>query len=99
LNGYGIFFRGSEVVMSGTSAVAPLWGAFVALLNGQRGLGLGFLNGPLYQSPHLLKAITSGDNIDAESGLGYAAGDGWSACTGLGSPNGPAIIATLSALA
>jgi kumamolisin len=99
LNGYRIFLAGAEVVMSGTSAVAPLWGAFIALLNEQRGLSLGLLNERLYQSPHLLKAITSGDNIDSESGLGYAAGDGWSACTGLGSPNGPAIIAALTALA
>jgi kumamolisin len=99
LNGYRIFLGGTEVVVSGTSAVAPLWGAFIALLNEQRGLSLGFLNGRLYQSPHLLKAITSGDNIDTDSDLGYKAGEGWSACTGLGSPNGPAIIATLTALA
>jgi kumamolisin len=99
LNGYRIFLKGAEVVLSGTSAVAPLWGAFVALLNEQRGASLGFLNDRLYQSPGLLKVITSGDNIDAESGLGYAAGDGWSACTGLGSPKGPAIIAALTAVA
>jgi len=99
LNGYRIFLGGTEVVVSGTSAVAPLWGAFIALLNEQRGLSLGFLNGRLYQSPHLLKAITSGDNIDTDSELGYKAGEGWSACAGLGSPNGPAIIATLTALA
>jgi kumamolisin len=99
LNGYRIFLNGSDVVMSGTSAVAPLWGAFIALLNEQRGLSLGFLNRRLYQSPSLLKAITSGDNIDALSGLGYRAGDGWSACTGLGTPNGAAIIAALTAIA
>jgi len=99
LNGYRIFFKGAEVVMGGTSAVAPLWGGFVALLNEQRGASLGFLNDRLYQSPDLLKAITSGDNIDVDSGLGYKAGVGWSACTGLGSPKGPAIIAALTALA
>jgi kumamolisin len=99
VNGYLIFLRGAEVVASGTSAVAPLWGAFVALLNEQRGASLGFLNDRLYQSPDLLKVITSGDNIDAETGLGYAAGTGWSACTGLGSPKGPAIIAALTAVA
>jgi kumamolisin len=99
LNGYRIFLKGAEVVLSGTSAVAPLWGAFVALLNEQRGASLGSLNDRLYQSPDLLKVITSGDNIDAESGLGYTAGAGWSACTGLGSPKGPAIIAALTAVA
>jgi kumamolisin len=99
LNGYRIVLHGSDVVMSGTSAVAPLWGAFIALLNEQRGLSLGFLNERLYQSPNLLKTITSGDNIDVRSRLGYRAGRGWSACTGLGSPNGSAVITSLTAVA
>jgi kumamolisin len=98
-NGYRIFLGGAEFVASGTSAVAPLWGAFVALLNAQRGQALGFVNDRLYQAPGLLKRITSGNNIDAVSGLGYRAGDGWSACTGLGSPKGAAIIAALTAIA
>ena len=33
INGYRVFFNGKEVVASGTSAVAPLWGAFIALIN------------------------------------------------------------------
>jgi kumamolisin len=98
INGYRIFLGGAEVVTSGTSAVAPLWGAFVALLNAERGQALGFVNPRLYQTPDLLKRITSGNNIDAMSGLGYTAGPDWSACTGLGSPKGAAIIATLIAV-
>jgi kumamolisin len=99
-NGYRIFLGGAPVVASGTSAVAPLWGAFIALLNAERGKALGFVNDRLYQAPALLRPIISGDNIDAVSGLGYKAGPdpGWNACAGLGSPRGDAIIAALTAM-
>ena len=98
-NGYRIFLNGAEVVASGTSAVAPLWAALIALVNAERGKALGFVNSRLYQAPDLLKPIISGNNIDAETGLGYAAGPdpGWNACTGLGSPKGAAIIAAWTA--
>jgi kumamolisin len=99
VNGYRIFLNGAAQVASGTSAVAPLWGAFVALLNAERGHPVGFINDRLYQAPDLLKPILSGDNIDSESGLGYMAGPGWNACTGLGSPKGAAILAALTAVA
>ena len=49
-NGYRIVLGKSEVVNSGTSAVAPLWGAFIALVNEQRGATLGFVNSRLYQA-------------------------------------------------
>jgi hypothetical protein len=44
INGYRIFLNDTEVVASGTSAVAPLWGAF---------LGCATSAGParLYQAP------------------------------------------------
>jgi kumamolisin len=96
-NGYRIALRGAEIVASGTSAVAPLWGAFIALVNEQRGEPLGFVNGRLYQNPTLLRQITSGNNM--AGGIGYAAGPGWNACTGLGVPIGPALIAALTAVA
>jgi kumamolisin len=96
---YRVFVNGETLVASGTSAVAPLWGAFIALLNAGRGEALGFVNDRFYQAPNLLKPITSGDNRDAVSGLGYDAGPGWNACTGLGAPNGAAIIAALTAVA
>lgn len=100
-NGYRIVLRGAEIVNGGTSAVAPLWGAFIALLNEQRGKPLGYVNQRLYDAPQLFKPITSGNNIDNESGLGYEAGPGpgWNACTGLGVPIGRAIITTLTAVA
>jgi kumamolisin len=101
VNGYRIFLDGADTVASGTSAVAPLWGAFIALINAERGKALGFVNERLYQAPGLLKPILSGDNIDTMSGLGYSAGPGpgWNACAGLGSPRGAAIVEALTAVA
>ena len=98
INGYRVFVNGKDVVASGTSAVAPLWGAFIALINAERRRALGFVNARLYSIPELLKPITSGDNMDF-AGLGYSAGVGWNACAGLGSPNGAALIAALTAVA
>ncbi|WP_431206657.1 S53 family peptidase [Bradyrhizobium betae] len=96
-NGYRIFLDGNDFVASGTSAVAPLWGAFIALINAERGQALGFVNDRLYRSPHLLRPITTGDNKDT-SGLGYDAGHGWNPCTGLGSPDGAAIASTFATI-
>ena len=97
INGYRIVLGGAEVVTGGTSAAAPLWGAFIALLNERRGHALGFVNDTLYQKPTLLRAITSGNNMAL--GIGYQAGpgSGWNACTGLGVPKGAEIIAALAA--
>ena len=73
--------------------MAPLWAGLIALLNEQLGAPLGFAQPLLYpllgtQSFH---DITSGNNGS------YAAGTGWDACTGLGSPDGTALAAALSA--
>lgn len=97
-NGYRIQLHGSEIVTGGTSATAPLWGAFIALLNAERGQSVGFINPTLYQQPQatLFRPIVSGDNIF--QGIGYDAGPGWNACAGLGAPKGAAIIAALAAV-
>ena len=97
INGYRIVLGGETVIASGTSGVAPLWGAFIALLNERRGHALGFVNPLLYQAPTLLKPIVSGNNMAL--GFGYEAGPGWNACAGLGSPKGADIIAALTAIA
>jgi kumamolisin len=94
--GYRVLVDGERATIGGTSAVAPLWAALVALLNEQRGTPVGFLNPALYGSGDgALRDVTSGDN-----GLGdapaYAAGPGWDACTGLGSPDGAALSRLLA---
>jgi kumamolisin len=88
--GYDVRVDGHSAVYGGTSAVAPLWAALVALLNQKRGKPLGYLNPQIYgQSAAAgFRDITSGTNG------AYIAGPGWDACTGLGSPNG-VLLATL----
>ena len=92
-SGYLIVLRGSPWQVGGTSAVAPLWAGLTALINqaaGEaRGPSIGFFLPALYQNPQLLRDITQGDN--KVRGLGYSAGPGWDACTGLGVPIGSAL--------
>jgi kumamolisin len=83
--GYHVRVDGSDSVIGGTSAVAPLWAGLIARLNQARGARTGFLNPQLYGNPGLLRDITQGNNGD------FKASVGWDACTGLGSPNGQAL--------
>lgn len=93
--GYRVVLNGAEVVKDGTSAVAPLWAALIAMANARRGSPLGFVNSMLYSDPSLFRAIVQGDN--RVNGRGYDAGPDWNACAGLGVPKGADIIAALAA--
>jgi kumamolisin len=91
--GYQIHVDGRDGVFGGTSAVAPLWSALIALINEQNGKAVGFVNPALYTTAASAKAlndITSGNNG------AFAAGAGWDACTGLGTPNGQAVLKALT---
>jgi kumamolisin len=95
--GYRVRVDGQNTVIGGTSAVAPLWSALIALLNQGKGHSVGFLTPKLYQLPagaNAFRDITSGSN-EAPPGSGYSAGPGWDACTGLGSPKGAQLLAKL----
>jgi kumamolisin len=95
--GYQIRADGQDEVVGGTSAVAPLWAALVALMNQQLGAPVGFINPKLYAGGEsAVRDITSGNNDDSQLGY-YSAEQGWDACTGLGSPNGAAILQLFSA--
>lgn len=94
LTGYDVRVDGQDEVVGGTSAVAPLWAALVARLNQQLGHSLGAANGALYGSGSKgFRDITQGNNG------GYSAGPGWDACTGLGSPDGQALLGALQGAA
>jgi kumamolisin len=95
--GYRIFVNKQRIVQGGTSAVAPLWAALVALVNAERGTPLGFLNPALYADEKLCRPIETGDNKAGP--LGYSAGHGWSACGGLGAPIGPALLRKFTGVA
>jgi len=92
--GYQVDVDGSNTVVGGTSAVAPLWAGLVALLNQALGKSAGYLNPALYTqiapSGGAFHDITSGNNGS------YNAGPGWDPCTGWGTPNGAAILKGLS---
>jgi kumamolisin len=88
--GYTVRVDGRTSVIGGTSAVAPLWAGLIALANAANGQDVGFVNPALYGDPKAFRDITSGNNG------AFSAGPGWDACTGLGSPNGAAVIAALA---
>lgn len=84
-SGYNILVDGQQMVVGGTSAVAPLWAGLIALINQQKGSAVGFVNPALYGAASDFHDITQGNNG------AYSAGPGWDACTGLGSPDGTEI--------
>jgi kumamolisin len=96
-SGYRIQVDGQLLVFGGTSAVAPLWAALVALLNQKLNLRVGFINPLLYANPGALRDVTQGTNRVGTNNVGFAAGPGWDACTGLGSPDGLKVLAVLAA--
>jgi kumamolisin len=89
--GYDVRVDGSDTVIGGTSAVAPLWAGLIARINSAMGKSSGYINPTLYHNPAAFNDITQGNNGD------FAVASGWDACTGMGSPNGTKIAAALSA--
>lgn len=94
--GYQVLVDGTHSVIGGTSAVAPLWAALVSRLSQEVGKPLGLIQTLLYASASAghggpgFRDITSGNNG------AFAATPGWDACTGLGVPNGGALISVVS---
>lgn len=105
-SGYVMYYDGHWESNGGTSAAAPLWAAIAALADASRschGRSIGFANPALYEAAATSYAgdfndVTSGTNDDTRwgntSGL-YPAGAGYDLATGLGTPIGGNLIATL----
>ena len=105
-NVYVVYHNGRTGEFGGTSCAAPLWAAYTALVNQKTAsLGhnpVGFINpaiygiatGPNYTSN--FHDITTGNNITSQSGGKWSAVTGYDLCTGLGTPNGPTLLATLA---
>ena len=93
--GYRVRVDGKDLVIGGTSAVAPLWAALIARLAQSTGKRFGLVQPTLYDSTRAgqvaagFRDITSGDNG------AYAAAAGWDACTGLGVPEGARLLSAL----
>jgi kumamolisin len=86
--GYVVRVDGKNMVIGGTSAVAPLWAGLIAVANQQNGKSAGFIQPAIYaaKGKAAFRDITQGNNG------GFSAGTGWDACTGLGSPVGTQVI-------
>jgi kumamolisin len=71
-----------------------LMAGLVALLNQAKRKNVGFLNSFLYANAAkgIVKDITKGHNGIFKTIKGYKARPGWDACTGLGTPDGTAIL-------
>jgi kumamolisin len=95
--GYQVRVDGSNLVIGGTSAVAPLWAGLIAVANAQNGKSAGFFNAAIYaaKAKSAFHDITKGTNYIGTP-KGFAAGPGWDACTGLGSPIAPAVIKAIA---
>jgi kumamolisin len=87
--GYRVLIDGTQTVIGGTSAVAPLWAALTARLAQALGAPLGLLQPKLYAATGAFRDITAGNNG------AYDARAGWDPCTGLGSPRGTALLTAL----
>jgi hypothetical protein len=97
---------------NGTSAAAPLWAGLIAVLNANAGFNFGFANPSLYSFPAsdfcpitplwpdpANPALANCPANNGDSGTpGYPTRAGWDAVTGLGSPNGMNLLASIQEL-
>ncbi len=93
--GYRVLVDQQPAVFGGTSAVAPLLAALIAICAGALGHDIGYLNPLLYQ--HLAAEGVATDVTEGTNGA-YAARPGWDACSGWGSPVGEILLQRLRAL-
>ncbi|HEY1823295.1 MAG TPA: S53 family peptidase [Trebonia sp.] len=96
VTGYLVVVDGQREPIGGTSAVAPLWAGLIARLAQATGKRFGLLQPMLYAgvAPNVAQPGFN-DIVKGDNGA-YKAGPGWDACTGLGSPNGAALLTLLS---
>ncbi|HEY5912090.1 MAG TPA: immunoglobulin domain-containing protein, partial [Verrucomicrobiae bacterium] len=103
---FSIANNGQQMSVGGTSVAAPLWAAFMALVNQQAAYSgqsaVGFLNPAVYalgQSASYTSAfhdVTTGNNTNSASPTRFYARGGYDLCTGWGTPAGRALINALA---
>jgi kumamolisin len=101
--GYSVVLGGTKQGIGGTSAVAPLYAGLIARINqsltGGGGNAVGLINTLLYAQSipaGVFHDVTSGNNDIYHDLHGeFGAGQGWDACTGLGSIDGAKLLAAL----
>ena len=87
--GYRVRVDGQDLVIGGTSAVAPLCAGLIARINQRLGRQVGFINPSIYRKPNAFRDIRAGNNG------AYQAKAGWDPCTGLGSLIGTSLANAL----
>ncbi|CAL5221913.1 g4183 [Coccomyxa viridis] len=81
-SGYSVICAGRQMVLGGTSAVAPMWAAWKGLTDAVAGKRLPFSAEAVYTGPAAcLTDITTGNNGTYNAQIGY------DLCTGMGVPN------------
>ena len=93
--GYQIYSGGQAQVVGGTSAVAPLWAALVSRLAEATGQRFGLIQPALYAGVTPGADVAGFRDITSGNNGAYPAGPGWDACSGLGSPDGIALLTRL----
>jgi kumamolisin len=98
--GVKLLMAGEPFAGGGTSAATPIWAALVARLASALGRPLGRLTSTLYALSRdgVVRSVDRGTNDlapRAKGPLQYRAGPGWDACTGLGVPDGRALLKAL----
>jgi kumamolisin len=94
--GYQVRVDGQPQVVGGTSAVAPLWAALICRLAQATGKSFGLMQPLLYAGVSSGTTTAGFRDITQGNNGAYQAGPGWDACTGLGVPDGAALVARLS---
>ncbi|MGO4385639.1 S53 family peptidase [Specibacter sp. RAF43] len=94
--GYQVRVDGVDMVIGGTSAVAPLWAALIARFAQSAGHGFGQLQPALYKNVKTGHRTPGFRDVTKGSNGGYHATVGFDACTGLGVPDGTALLALLT---
>jgi kumamolisin len=101
--GYKIQVDSQQIQEGGTSAVAPLWAGLIALINQKLKGRVGFINPQIYSlapDSGVFNDVTAGNNrvsYKKFKNVGYDAGKGWDACSGLGSVDGTKLSESLTA--
>jgi len=93
--GYNVYADGKAQVVGGTSAVAPLWAALISRLAQATGQRFGLIQPTLYAGITPGTDVAGFNDITSGNNGAYSAGPGWDACTGLGSPDGTALLKRL----
>jgi kumamolisin len=93
--GYRVVINGLLTVVGGTAAATPFWAGLITLINQGAGRNVGYINPILYQRigpSAAFRGVVQGNN-SLPGVKGYAAGPGWNAVAGWGSPDGRKLLA------